>query len=169
VDELAYAGNRCGSCQATYPVKSPALKRALEKAATRPGCLMMVLEALQEEAGNLEKSDLEELSQALCIPLSEIYGVATFYHGFKLSKAAKHAIRVCTGTACHSKGDESLLAVLRDKLGIEPGQSTADGRFSLEVVRCFGACALAPVVKIDNDIHGKVTPESLPTLLERYT
>ncbi len=147
---------------------SAAVRAALKATEGKAGGLVTILESLQEQTGTLERSDLEELSIALHVPLAQIYGVATFYSHFRLSKAAKHTIFVCTGTACHVRGCEGLLRAFRDKLGIEPGASTADGKFSLDTVRCFGACALAPVVRVDKDTLGKATNETIDKIRQDY-
>lgn len=162
------SANRGGPCLVPYQPKSAAVRKAIEEAGDKAGGLVTILEALQEQTGTLERPDLEELSQALSIPLAEIYGVATFYSHFRLSKAARHTVQVCTGTACHVRGNEEILAALRDKLGIGPGEATADGRYSLETVRCFGACAQAPIVRVDKDTYGKVTRELVPGILDKY-
>jgi len=163
-----YVCDRGGVCKPPYIPKSPAVIKAIEKIGCKPQYLIQIMEALQEEKGMLEPEDLAEVSQALSIPLSEIYGVATFYSHFRLSKASRHSVTVCTGTACHVKGKDAVIAALKKQLGVSPGESTPDGRFSFDTARCFGACALAPVMRIDGETFARVKPEEIPKTLEKY-
>lgn len=130
--------------------------------------LMMFLQSVQQEEGHIPKEAFFYASTTLCVPLAEVYGVATFYNFFKLKKAGKHTIRVCDGTACHVQGGVSLLDHIKKTLAIEPGQVTADGVFSLEVVRCLGLCASAPVIMIDGQVYPKVTNETLTKVFADY-
>jgi len=163
-----YVCDRGGVCKPPYEPKSPAVIRAIEKVGCKAQHLIQIMEELQEEKGMLEPEDLAEVSQALSIPLSEIYGIATFYSHFRLSKASRHAITACTGTACHVKGKDAVIAAIKKSIGVSPGESTPDGRFSFDTSRCFGACALAPVVRIDGETYGNVKPEDVPKMLEKY-
>jgi NADH-quinone oxidoreductase subunit E len=125
-----------------------------------------MLQEIQEKFGYIPQQAVEWLAEKLKISKQEIYGVATFYNHFRLNPPGKHEIRVCLGTACHVGGGEKLLDTLQERLGIEPGQTTSDGRYSLERVACVGACALAPAVVIDNEVHGRVTQRTLKRLLD---
>ena len=128
--------------------------------------IIPMLQEIQEQFRYIPEQAVEWLAEKLKISKQEIYGVATFYNHFKLNPPGKHEIRVCLGTACHVGGGEKLLDTLQERLGIDPGQTTADGRFSLERVACVGACALAPAVVIDDEVHGRMTQRTLKRLLD---
>ncbi len=129
--------------------------------------LIPMLQEIQEELGYIAPEAVMWLSERLGVSPQEIYGVATFYNFFRLNPPGRHEIRVCLGTACHVGGGEKLLDTIREKLGIEPGETTPNGRFSLERVACVGACALAPAIVIDGEVHGRMTQRSLKRLLDR--
>ncbi len=105
---------------------------------------------------------------ALDMPLAEIYGISTFYSMFSLFPKGDHQVRVCLGTACYVKGAGEIYATLQKKLGISGGECTPDGKFSLEACRCIGACGLAPVIMINDDVYGRLTVESLDAILAKY-
>ncbi|MBI5035954.1 NAD(P)H-dependent oxidoreductase subunit E [Candidatus Micrarchaeota archaeon] len=132
------------------------------------GGIVSVLEEIQEKKGHLEKGDLVRVSEEYKVPLSEVYGVATFYTHFRLGKSAKHLVQVCAGTSCHSQGGLNVLEALKKELKISEGCVTKDKKFELEVVRCFGECALAPVIRIDGKDHVKVKLKSIPKILAEY-
>ena len=111
---------------------------------------------------------LRTISRDLKIPLSEVYGIVSFYHFFTMVPRGRHVIQVCMGTSCYVKGGEKLLAALKKEFGLEPEGITPDRRFSLETVRCLGACALSPVMTVREDVHKKVKPSQLKELLGRY-
>jgi len=127
-----------------------------------------VLQEIQNIFGYLPQRALEKMSRHYNIPLSYIYGVATFYKYFTFEPRGKNIIRVCDGTACHIKGARSILKTVEDTLGIKPGGTTKDFKFSLEVVRCLGICFLAPVMVINQDYYGRLTPEKVKKILKRY-
>jgi NADH:ubiquinone oxidoreductase subunit E len=102
------------------------------------------------------------------VPLSRIYGVVTFYSQFYLTARGRHTVRVCRGTACHVRGGRSVLNVVKDTLGIEDGETTEDLQFSLETVACLGTCFLAPVMMVDRSYYGKLAPERVPSILEKF-
>lgn len=133
-----------------------------------PGDLIPVLQDVQERYHYLPEEVLRYISGRLHVPLSQIYHVATFYNAFSLEPRGEHTIEVCTGTACHVKGAGRILDWLRVELGIEPGQTTSDLKFTLQTVRCLGCCSLAPVVRIDGDTYGNLTQDMLPKILRRY-
>jgi len=108
------------------------------------------------------------VADGLDIPLSEVYGVATFYSLFSLKPRGKHKIGVCLGTACYVRGAGAILAELEKELDIKVNDTTPDGKFTLEVTRCIGACGLAPVMTIDEDVFGRLTPERIKDILARY-
>jgi len=106
------------------------------------------------------------IGRHLDVPTSQIFGVATFYNQFRFEPVGRFHIQICRGTACHVKGSAKLLDTLKRELGVEPGRTTRDGLFSIEVVACIGACGLAPVISINGEFHARVTPEEIPVLLE---
>jgi bidirectional [NiFe] hydrogenase diaphorase subunit len=126
--------------------------------------LIETLHTVQESFGYLEKPALKYVAAALRVPLSRVYGVATFYHFFNLKPQGEHACVICLGTACYIKGASAILAAVKAKAGIEPGETTADGKLSLLSARCLGSCSLAPAVVFDGDVAGKL---SVPQVLER--
>ena len=134
----------------------------------KPGCLIPVLEECQGITGYLPVELQEYISDRLNIPGSTVYGVVTFYSFFTMVPKGRHNIRVCMGTACYVRGIKEVLDRLKSQLNLEVGNTTEDRRFSLEAVRCIGACGLAPVLVIDDDTHGGVTPDSALKILENY-
>lgn len=133
-----------------------------------PGCLIPVLEDSQRVVGYLPVELQEYISEAINIPESTIYGVVTFYSYFTMIPKGRHTIKVCMGTACYVKGIGEVLNRLESQLKLKVGGTTDDRRFSLEAVRCLGACGLAPVVVIDSDTHGGVSPDKLENILNQY-
>ena len=132
------------------------------------GALIPVLQEAQGAYGFLPKDIISRIAQTLKIPVSQVYGVVTFYSQFHLNPRGRNIIRVCQGTACHVRGAKAVLKALEDELRIAPGQTTTDERFTLETVACLGACGLAPVLMINDDTHGRLTPETVSKLLDRY-
>ncbi len=141
----------------------------IDRYRNRPGCLIPVLEECQEIVGYLPVELQEYIGRGLNIAGCTIYGVVTFYSFFTMVPKGRHTIKVCMGTACYVKGIGEVLARIQAAYDLEVGKTTADRRFSLEAVRCLGACGLAPVIVVDNDTHGGVTPESTLKILENYT
>ena len=133
-----------------------------------PGNLIPILQAIQHNFGYLPEEAIAEVAQHLKMSESNIYGVATFYTQFKFIKPGKHIITICQGTACHVRGSEELIDFFRFNLGIEPGQTTKDGMFTLERVACLGCCALAPVMVIDDETFGGVTTAKAEKIIARY-
>jgi len=131
--------------------------------------LIKILQLVQEHYGFLGKTQMDAVAQLLQVPMAKVSGVATFYHFFRLVPRGKYLIRVCLGTACYVKGAERVVDKLREELGIQFGETTKDGLFSLEGTRCLGCCGLAPVVEINEEIFGQVTPDKIPAILERYS
>jgi len=132
------------------------------------GALIPVLQEAQEAYGYLPREIILAISGAMQIPVSQIYGVVTFYSQFHLNPRGKNIIRVCQGTACHVRGAKAILAALEDNLQVKAGGTTPDLKFTLETVACIGACGLAPVMMVNDDTHGRLTPESVPKLLAQY-
>jgi len=134
----------------------------------KPGNLIMILHKVQEEFGFIPREAAKKVAKIMNVPLAKIYGVITFYHYFKLNKPGKYNIQVCMGTACYLKGGEDILNELESVLGIGVNQVTSDGQFSIEAVRCVGACGLAPVLIVGEDVFGKLTKDRLPEILAKY-
>lgn len=128
---------------------------------------LAILQDLQTEYNYLPREALIHTADRLHVPLGEIYRMATFFRAFSLEPRGDHTIRVCLGTACHVRGAPLVLEQMERELGIKAGETTTDGRFSLEVVMCVGACALGPVVLVDEDTHGEMTPEKARQLVSR--
>jgi len=129
--------------------------------------LIAVLHKVQQTYGYLSQEHMYEVAQRLQVPSSVVSGVATFYHFFRLQPRGKYAISVCLGTACFVKGADKILDAFRSELGIELGETSSDGLFSLEVSRCLGVCALAPVVTINETVYSNVTVKQVPQLIDQ--
>lgn len=144
------------------------LKKVIEENKGKKGCLMPVLHEAQKLFGYLPIEVQRMISEGLNIPLAEIYGVATFYSQFTLIPKGKYLIGVCLGTACYVKGAQAVLDKIKSELGVEVGGTTKDKKFSLEATRCIGACGLAPVMTINEDVYGKLNAEDVPGILKKY-
>jgi NADH:ubiquinone oxidoreductase subunit E len=132
------------------------------------GALIPVLQIAQAMFGYLPEAALKKISMALGKPYSEVAGVVGFYSFFTTVPRGKHLVRVCLGTACYVRGGKPVLQALKEALGVEVGETTSDRMFSLDVGRCFGACGLAPVIMIDQDVDQRVKPTKVGKLLDRY-
>ncbi len=132
------------------------------------GPLMPVMQAAQDIFGYLPQEVQIEIAEGLGLTLSEVYGVATFYSQFALQPKGEHVISVCMGTACYVKGSQAVLDKLSDSLGVKPGDTTTDGKFTLMATRCLGACGLAPVLTVGDDVHGRISPDDIPAILAKY-
>jgi len=130
--------------------------------------LVMILQDIQEEFNYLPEETLKRVSEKLNVPLSRVFSVATFYSSLSLTERGKHLIKVCDGTACHLKGAVNVRDEITRHLGIKDGQATEDKKFSLEVVACLGACALAPVMAVGSQYHGGMTADKIKNTLESY-
>lgn len=133
-----------------------------------PGALMPVMQKAQEIYGYLPIEVQTIIAEHLNIPLEKVYGVATFYAQFTLCPKGKYRISVCMGTACYVKGSGDLLERLKERLGIGVGEITADGKFSLDDCRCIGACGLAPVLTVNDDVYGRLTADDIDSILAKY-
>ena len=133
------------------------------------GALIPVLQETQHAYGYLPKEVIQDMAKKMEIPVSEIYGVVTFYAQFHLNPRGKNIIRVCQGTACHVRGGKAILQAIEDTLQIRAGGTTPDLMFTLETVACIGACGLAPVLMINDETHGRLTPEKTIAILASYT
>ena len=134
----------------------------------RPDGLVEVLHTVQQAFGYLDDTSLRYVAGSLQVPLSKAYGVATFYSLFTLKPQGEHTCVVCTGTACHINGSGAIITRLRERFGIAPKQTTADGLISLLTARCLGACSIAPAVVYDGDAKGKQTPDAVIARLEEW-
>ena len=131
-----------------------------------PSSVIPLLQQLQQDEGFVSEQAIERVAQYTGAPASAVYGVATFYSQFRLTRPGRHTIRVCEGTACHVLGIGAVLERLTEELGIDVGGTTPDGLFTLESVRCLGCCSLAPAVMIDDETYGRVTPDSVAEAID---
>ena len=145
-----------------------ALSRVVAELKNEKVALMPILQKAQDIYGYLPYEVQKIISDEMNIPIEKIYGVVTFYSQFSLYPKGKYKISVCLGTACYVKGSGSVFDKLVEKLGIEGGECTADGKFSLEARRCVGACGLAPVMTINDDVYGRLTPDQIDGILSKY-
>ncbi len=152
----------------TDPERWSSLKENVESWKSTPGALIPVLQFAQDLFGYLPKDVIKFISEQLAIPYSEVTGVVSFYSYFSTVPRGKHVVRVCLGTACYVRGGKEVLAAMQKTLGIGVGETTEDRQFSLEVGRCFGACGLAPVVLVDDDVHQRVKPARIRDVIEPY-
>ncbi len=134
----------------------------------QPGALLPVLHAVQAELRYLPEEALVRIAIGLSIPLSKIYGVASFYTLFNLRPKAEHIIRICESAPCHVRGAREVVEALERALGVGVGGDTADGRFSLELTSCIGVCGVAPAIMIDDEVFGNLTPDMIPEILARF-
>jgi NADH-quinone oxidoreductase E subunit len=145
------------------------LDEILAKYQGMKGALIPVLQDAQHAYGYLSKEVIVRIGEKMNIPTSQIYGVATFYSQFHMNPRGRNIIRVCQGTACHVRGAKAILAALEDNLKVPAGKTTPDLRFTLETVACIGACGLSPCLMVNDDTHGRLTPEAIPGILARYS
>jgi NADH:ubiquinone oxidoreductase subunit E len=132
------------------------------------GSLIPVLQEVQAIYGYLPEEALARVARGLDLPMSRVYGVVTFYAQFYLTRRGRHTVRVCRGTACHVRGGKSVLDTVKDFLGLEDGETSADFSFSLETVACLGTCFLAPVMMVDRSYYGKLVGPKVPAILSQY-
>ena len=158
---------KCSCCGGDNPEKQR-IDAILEKYADVKGPLIPILQEVQNLYNYLPKDVLEYIADKTGTPISEIYGVVTFYSLFHLNPRGRNVIRVCQGTACHVRGGKTILQALEKQLGIKAGHTTDDLRFTMETVACIGACGLAPVMQINDDTHGRLTTDKLAGILARY-
>ena len=143
-------------------------EKILDKYRGEDGCLIPVLQNIQNEYGYLQESVINVVSERLNMSLSEVMGVASFFAQFHLKPRGKHIIKVCTGTACHVKKAKGLSAKVIDRLKINANETTKDLMFTFEEVACLGACGIAPVVVVNKDVHGTLSPDKLGDVLDGY-
>ena len=172
---------KCKNCMDEKTVKE--LEQILSKYTNDKSNLIQILNEVQEKFGYVPTIAQEEIAKYLGIEVAEVYGVVTFYSRFTLKPKGKYAISVCMGTACFVKGGEQILDMgtacfvkggeqilerVKQKLGIEEGQTTEDGKFSIDATRCIGACGLAPVFTVNEEVYGKATPQKVDEVIKEY-
>ena len=144
------------------------LVAVIESLKGHKGAVMPALHKAQEIYGYLPIEDPKQIADGLDVSLEEVYGVSTFYSQFSLTPKGKYHISICLGTACYVKGADKVLDRLIAKLGIQPEECTADGQFSLTACRCIGACGLAPVLTVNDEVYGRLVPEDVDKILAKY-
>ena len=150
------------------PEQEAQLKKIISEHKDERGCLMPVMQKAQDIYGYLPIEVQEMIAEGLNVPLEEVYGVATFYAQFALNPKGKYRISVCLGTACYVKGAGDIFDKFAEKLGIGNGECTADAKFSLEACRCIGACGLAPVLTVNDEVYGRLTADDVDDILAKY-
>lgn len=156
-------GCNCGNNE-----KDEKIELILSKYIQDKSNLIQILNEVQDTYGYITKNAQIKISEYLQIPMAEVYGVITFYSRFTLKPKGKYNVAVCLGTACFVKGSEKILERVKNNLGIDVGETTKDGKFSIEATRCIGACGLAPVFTINGEVYGRATPELVDRVLEEY-
>ena len=159
--------NKC-QCECGCNGRDEFLDRLCEKYQPIKDNLIQMLNEVQEHYGYIPLKAQKTLSEYLNVAMAEVYGVITFYSRFTLKPKGKYNIAICLGTACFVKGSEKLLDTAKETLKIKEGETTEDGKFSLEATRCIGACGLAPVFTVNNEVYGKATPEMMKKVIEEY-
>lgn len=141
---------------------------AIAELKTVPGPLMKALQKAQEIYGYLPEEIQIRIAEAFDVPLEEIYGIATFYSQFNLNPSGQYKIGICLGTACYVKGSGDILERFKTRLGIVPGETSEDRKFTLEATRCIGCCGLAPVLTVNDEVYGKVTADDVDRIIAKY-
>jgi NADH-quinone oxidoreductase subunit E len=149
-------------------VVAEAVKAAVNRYGVSRDELIPILNDVNRTLGYLPKEALEEICRTLRIPKGQLFSVASFYKMLSIKPRGRHVIRFCESAPCHVVGGGEVFQALKDRLGIEEGQTSADKRWTLETVSCLGVCAVGPVLLVDEDMYGNVTPEKLPEILARY-
>lgn len=150
------------------PEQAQKLEKVLNEHKGNKNAVMAALQDAQEIYGYLPAEVQEKIAEATGVPLEEVYGVSTFYSQFSLSPKGKYSISVCLGTACYVKGSGDILDKLSEILGIGAEECTPDGKFSLTACRCIGACGLAPVITVNDEVYGRLVPDDVPKILAKY-
>ncbi|MFQ5484361.1 MAG: NAD(P)H-dependent oxidoreductase subunit E [Desulfobacterales bacterium] len=144
------------------------LDEIIQKHKAEPGALIPVLEEAQRILEYLPVSVQKRVARGLNLPFNRVYGVVTFYSFFTMTPRGKHTIRVCLGTACYVRGGKRIAETVKKEFDVDEGETTKDRMFTFETVRCLGSCGLGPVAVVDDDIHGRVKPAKLKSLVEQY-
>ncbi len=156
------SGQKCAECC------SADIKTIVARHNAFRGNLLPILHEVQAKFGFLPESAMEEVAEGLDIPVSEVYGTATFYTLFSTKPKGKYVVRVCDSAPCHIEGSKAIIGAVADRLGIKNGETTGDGMFTLEHVSCFGVCGVAPAIMVNDEVHGNLTPEMIPDILGSY-
>ena len=165
---MANCGCSCNCDNTAKRIVPEDLQKIFEKYPSKKNEDMIpILQDVQDVYGYLSKDNIKNIADYLGTSASKVYGVATFYNQFRLVPLGKHIIRVCRGTACHVKGSSQILESFQAELNIKPGETTKDGLFTLETVACIGACSIAPVVVVDDEFYGRITPKEIPPLIKK--
>jgi len=144
------------------------LQEVIDEYKGKSGSLIPVLQKAQEIFGYLPLEVQKKIAEGLKVPMSRVYGVSTFYAQFALEPRGEHTIGLCMGTACYVRGSNKILEKLKEELGIDVGGTTEDKKFTLEATRCLGACGLAPVMMIDENVYGRLKPDMISDILNKY-
>ena len=150
------------------PEQEAQLKELIQAHKGEKGALMPVMQGAQDIYGYLPLEVQTMIAEGMGVPVEEVYGISTFYAQFALTPKGQYKISVCLGTACYVKGAQKLLDRISEILGIGPDECTEDGRFSLEACRCIGACGLAPVLTVNEDVYGRLTEKDVDDILKKY-
>ena len=151
------------------PFKGTPEQEAIAEHCNDESNVMTVMQKAQDIYGYLPIEVQEMIAEGMGVPLEKVYGVATFYAQFALSPKGEHNVSVCLGTACYVKGSGDILDKFKEKLGIDVGECTPDGKFSLEACRCLGACGLAPVLTVNGEVYGRLTTDDVDKILAKYS
>ena len=154
---------KCSGCTG----KDPKMEEILNQYKQTKDNLIQILNEVQEYYGYISEKSMAAISEYLSIPRAEIYGVVTFYSRFTLKPKGKYHIAICLGTACFVKGSQKIMDRLLERLKIEPGETTPDGKFSIEETRCVGACGLAPVFMVNDEVYGKATVKMMDEIIDK--
>lgn len=144
------------------------LNQYIDENKDRPGALMPILQEGQKIFGALPLEVQQNISEKLNVPLAEIYGVVTFYSQFTLEPVGDYLIGVCLGTACYVRGAQAIVDKIGSDLNLKVGATSADGKYTLQATRCIGACGLAPVITVNEDVYGRISDKDVPTILAKY-
>jgi NADH-quinone oxidoreductase subunit E len=144
------------------------IDQIIDKHGCKASSLIQILLNIQSENHWLPKEALERVSERLDVPMNQIQHITTFYKSFSLVPKGRHEVHVCMGTACHVRGAQRVLDTVEEQIGIKPGESDVDLKFSLETVNCIGCCALGPVMVVDGEYHGNIAPAQLEDVLKKY-
>lgn len=158
----------CTACEELVDPKEVQLQEIIDKYKNENGPLIPILQGAQEVYGYLPAHVIKHISKAIRVPVARIYGVVTFYAQFRLTPMGRNLINICLGTACHVRGGAKIVETIEKELKIKDGATTEDGRFTLEVIACIGACGLAPVISINNEVHGRLSPDKIAGILAKY-
>jgi NADH-quinone oxidoreductase subunit E len=144
------------------------IDRIIDKHGSEASSLIQILLEIQSENHWLPKEALDRVSEKLSVPMSKIQHITTFYKSFSLVPRGRHEVHICMGTACHVRGAQRVLDIVQDQIGIKPGETDVDLKFSLETVNCLGCCALGPVMVVDGEYHGNIVPSQIESTLKNY-